>query len=403
MFYFLFGVVCGPWGFGLVRVDAVEEAALLEHLAEIAVIVSLFTAGLKLRPPITDRKWFIAARLAFVSMTVTVGLIACSLVLFLQVHWGAAILIGAILAPTDPVLASTVQLHRPSDQNSLRFSLTAEAGLNDGTAFPFVMLGLGLLGLHDTGENGWRWATVDVVWATGAGLGIGWALGRAAGELVLYLRKRHREGFGYDEFLALGLIAISYGFTGTVSANGFLAVFAAGVALRSTERRHSEAIAASEPEIDDDEIEDESSNLHPALNPRRAPAHLTDALLEFNEQIERLIEVALVLCLGIMLTPEHLPVEAFWFIPLLLFVIRPLAVAAGLVGAPVSLRGKALISWLGIRGIGSFYYLMHTIGYGISENFSRQLISLVVWCIAVSIFLHGITATPLMRYAERKH
>ena len=147
--YLAVGFGLGPAGLGLVTPDPIAHAAFLERITEIAVIVSLFTAGLKLRVPLSDRQWLLPVRLAFVSMAVTVGLIALIGVTLLEMSPGAAILLGAILAPTDPVLASDVQVENPWDRDHLRFSLTGEAGLNDGTAFPFMMLGLGLLG-HTT-------------------------------------------------------------------------------------------------------------------------------------------------------------------------------------------------------------------------------------------------------------
>ena len=211
MLYLLAGAVLGPLGFGLLGLDAHAHSQMLERVAEAAVLVSLFTAGLKLRIPLRDGRWRIPLRLAFVSMTFTVGLIALAGVWLLGLPLGAAVLLGAILAPTDPVLASEVQLENPGDRNRLRFSLTGEAGLNDGTAFPFVMLGLGLLGLHEIGPWAWKWWAVDVVWAIGAGLGIGALLGTLTARLVLWLRREHKEGVGRDEFLALGLIALSYG------------------------------------------------------------------------------------------------------------------------------------------------------------------------------------------------
>ena len=141
-------------------------------------------------------------------------------------------LLGAILAPTDPVLASDVQVANPGDHDRLRFGLTGEGGLNDGTAFPFVMLGLGWLGLHELGEGGWRWWTVDVLWAVAGGLGLGYLLGTLVGRLIIYLRVRHREALGSDEFISLGLIALTYGLALLSLTYGFLAVFAAGLALR---------------------------------------------------------------------------------------------------------------------------------------------------------------------------
>jgi NhaP-type Na+/H+ or K+/H+ antiporter len=198
----------------------------------VAVLISLFSVGLKLGLPLSSRDWLLPVRLAFVSMALTVALIAVVGVLGLGLAPGAAILLGAILAPTDPVLATAVQVESSGDRDRLRFSLTGEGGLNDGTAFPFVMLGLGLLGLHDLGTAGWRWLAVDVVWATAGGLLIGSALGALIGRLVVYLRTRHQESVGLDEFLALGLIALAYGVAVVGHAYGFLSVFAAGLALR---------------------------------------------------------------------------------------------------------------------------------------------------------------------------
>ena len=146
MLYLAAGLVLGPLGFGVAAIAVIEQAALLERLSELAVIISLFTAGLKLRCPLLDVRWVVPLRLAFLSMVLTVGLVTLLGTLWLGLSLGAAVLLGAVLAPTDPVLASEVQLESAADQNRLRFGITGEAGLNDGAAFPFVMLGLGLLG-----------------------------------------------------------------------------------------------------------------------------------------------------------------------------------------------------------------------------------------------------------------
>ena len=138
----------------LVDIDPVRNAIALERICEIAVLISLFTAGLKLKLPWKDNRWRVPARLASVSMMLTVGGLALAGVYLLGLPLGAAVLLGAILAPTDPVLASDVQVTDADDRDRLRFGLTGEGGLNDGTAFPFVMLGLGLLGLHDLGAGG---------------------------------------------------------------------------------------------------------------------------------------------------------------------------------------------------------------------------------------------------------
>jgi sodium/hydrogen antiporter len=142
MFYLPVGLAIGPLWFGLAHFHPIADAKLLEHLTEFVVVVSLFSVGLKLSVELDDRRWLLPLRLAVGSMVLTVGLIALAGVA-LGLPLGAAVLLGAILAPTDPVLASDVQVSDPQDRSRLRVALTGEGGLNDGTAFPFVMLGLG--------------------------------------------------------------------------------------------------------------------------------------------------------------------------------------------------------------------------------------------------------------------
>ncbi|MEJ7902367.1 MAG: cation:proton antiporter, partial [Thermomicrobiales bacterium] len=168
--YLAVGVGLGPYGVGLLSLDPLNSSGFLHRLAELAVIVSLFTAGLKLRLEWRDPRWRLPARLAVLSMVLTVVMIAVAGVVGLGLSVGAAILLGAVLAPTDPVLASEVEVDSPQDLDVLRIGLTGEAGLNDGTAFPFVMLGLGVLGLHELGAFGWQWVAVDLVWAVAGGL-----------------------------------------------------------------------------------------------------------------------------------------------------------------------------------------------------------------------------------------
>ena len=394
MLYLALGVIVGPLGFGLFRLDPMGRARLLEHVTEVAVIVSLFTTGLKLRVPLRDKLWSIPIRLAFGSMTITVGLVALVGVYGLGLPIGAAVLLGAVLAPTDPVLASEVQLESAADSDRLRFSITGEAGLNDGTAFPFVLLGLALMGLHEVGASGWRWVMIDVVWATAGGLAIGTVAGMLVGRLVIYLRREHREGFGLDEFLALGLIAMVYGAAVAAHTYGFLAVFAAGLALRALERRHS----GQKPAKDVQEMAMTGKREELAVHPEKAPAHMAEALLGFNEQIERVLEVGIVLLIGAMLTPELMRWQDLWVVGVLLLVIRPVAVVVGLTGSGAGIVHLALISWFGIRGVGSLYYLMFAISRGVDSEIATRLIAITLSAVAVSIIVHGISAMPLMKW-----
>lgn len=171
--YLLIGFALGPEGLALIQLEPLASSQLLKLIAEVAVLVSLFSVGLKLRVHPYDRTWHLPVRLAVIAMLATIALLALVSAIALDLPLGAAILLGAILAPTDPVLASDVQVQNPGERDRVRFSLTGEGGLNDGIAFPFVLLGLGLLGLHDLGPYGVRWLAVDVVWATAAGLGSG--------------------------------------------------------------------------------------------------------------------------------------------------------------------------------------------------------------------------------------
>ena len=399
MLYVGVGIILGPQATGLLSLDIVTNASALERVSELAVIVSLFTAGLKLRLPMFDRKWLLAVRLAVISMTLTVGLVAVAIVAVLGLPWGVAIIVGAILAPTDPVLASDVQVEHPFDKNRLRFALTGEASLNDGTAFPFLMLGLGLLGVHDLGDNLWRWIAVDVVWATIGGVAVGGALGTAVGTLVLYLRRKHREAVGLDDFLALGLIALAYGIAVACHTYGFLAVFAAGLALRRVERM---AVVGPRPSALEQITINGLSEEEAAVHPDKAPAYMAEAVLAFNEQIERIGEIAVVVIVGALLSTDLLASRVLWLAPLLFLLVRPLSVIVGLARADVTRREVMLSAWFGVRGVGSVYYLTYAITHGLPAAFTDQVAGLTLSVIAASILLHGVTVTPMMtRWGER--
>lgn len=398
MLYLGVGVAVSPVGLGLLKLDALKNTVLLERLTEVAVLISLFTAGMKLEFRVRDGRWRIPVQLATVSMVVTVAAITALGVYVLELPVGAAVLLGAILAPTDPVLASDVQVANPGDRDRLRFGLTGEGGLNDGTAFPFVMLGLGLLGLHELGEGGWRWWAVDVLWAVAGGLALGWLLGTLVGRAILYLRMRHREALGSDEFIALGLIGLTYGLALLFQTYGFLAVFAAGLALRRIDepdaRPVPQAAAAPDETLSPDDQEASGAE---------APAHMMRAVERFNSQLESFVEVAIVLAVGVLVATTRFRAEVLWFIPALFLVIRPAAVFIGLLGTPVRGSQRRLMAWFGIRGIGSLYYLLYAINHHLPPALAQRLLSITLAVVVASVIAHGISVTPLMkRYEARK-
>ncbi len=392
MLYLVVGVGIGPDGLGLLTLDPLVDAGLLERLTEIAVLISLFTAGMKLEMPLRDRRWRIPVQLASVSMLLTVAAITALGVWVMGLSLGASVLLGAILAPTDPVLASDVQVSDPGDRDRLRFGLTGEGGLNDGTAFPLVMLGLGLLSLHDLGAGGWRWWAIDVVWAVTGGLAIGYLLGALVGRAILYLRTHHSEALGSDEFIALGLIALTYGVAVLCHTYGFLAVFAAGLALS---RINTPAPLAGS------DVSGQAT-AEAALKSVQAPVHMMQAVQGFNGQLERFAEVGIVLAVGALLAVVEFRSEVLWFIPVLFLVIRPLAVYVGLLGTAVAAPQRRLIAWFGIRGIGSIYYLMYAITHELEPALAKRLLSITLAVVVASVIAHGISVTPLMRRYERR-
>ena len=398
--YLAIGYALGPAGWGLMAPDPLLYSADLEKLAEVALLISLFAVGLKLGVPLRDKRWYLPLRLAFPSMVLTVAFVAASGVFLFGLPAGAAILLAAILAPTDPVLASDVQVENSSDRDRLRFSLTAEGGLNDGAAFPVVLLALGLIGLYDVG-GGWRWLAVDVLWAIAGGLGIGGTLGALIGKLVLYLRTRHQEAVGLDEFLALGLIAIAYGVAQLSVASGFLAVFAAGLALQRIKEHSNRAKPSSVAKVTISLGSESEKEL--ATHARYAGTYMMEAVQGFNGQLERLAELVVVMVAGAMLSYTYLPDRAVWFLLLLFLVARPVSVWLGLIGgAGVSRDQRLLISWFGIRGVGSIFYLMYAINHGLPEALAKELIAITLVTVAASILVHGISVTPLMSlYARR--
>lgn len=393
MIYLLVGYALGSAGLQLFDPNPYHNAPLLERLAEIALLVSLFSAGLKLRLPFADLRWRLSLRLALVTMLITIGLVA-GLGLLLGLPLGAAILLGAILAPTDPVLASDVQVDDARDSDKLRFSLTGESGLNDGSAFPFVVLGLGLLHAH-TSINFWQWVIRDVAWSIGAGVLIGAASGALIGRLVLYLRTEQKEAVGLDEFLVLGLIGIAYGGALLLHASTFLSVFAAALALTRTPRLNTRS-----PRLPAYELE-KLAEL--ATTPQHAGPLMMRAVMGFNEQLERIAEVAIVILVGALIPFIIVDWQVVIIVAALVLVIRPIAVLLGLIDMRIDRSQRFLISWFGVRGIGSIYYLLYAINHSLPIPLLSFLISVTLGAVATSIVAHGISVTPLMTlYRSRR-
>jgi len=359
---------------------APQRADMLVIITETAVLISLFAVGLQLRMPLTIKGWRVAAILASVTMLVTIALATLAgFWLMPALGWAGALLLAGMLAPTDPVLASEVQIRSQHDRDAVRVSLTAEGGLNDGTALPVVMLALGLLGIGTLGAYGTHWLWHDLAWPIAGGALLGWAFGRGLGKVIHALLRRG-HGLCWDELLYLGIITVAYGLSRLTETSSFLFVFAAALGLfrRSPKAVDSLAHAGVEPD------------------------ELADRLLAFGHRCGRLVEVVMVLLLGFAMPWVHWRGEPLAYAALLLVVIRPLSVFLTVPGRHLPKTQRRVVAWFGIRGVGSLFYLALVIDSGIAPALASDLVNATLPAIALSVLLHGISATPLMALYQRR-
>ena len=380
---FSLSIVCvllglGLFGLGWLRFDPDPRTydTVVEKLCEAVVIISLMGAGLKIDRKIGLRSWATTWRLLGIAMPITILSVTLLGFYGLGLPVAMAVLLGASLAPTDPVLAAEVQVGKPrsGEEDEVRFALTSEAGLNDGLAFPFVHLAL-VIGLAAAASGGWPtlsdlggWFLVDVLWRVGAGIAVGWMVGRGLGWLT-FGRGRTKLSGTRDGLVAIGATLVAYGVAEVCHGYGFLAVFVAALVLRDRERNHE---------------------YHEALH-------------DFSEQIERLLMMLVLVLFGGAIT-TGLFASLTWTDVLaalaIVFLIRPVAAWISLLGSGHPARERGLISFFGIRGIGSFYYIAYGINHG-DFGSSERLWAVVALVVLVSILVHGISATPAMRWMDR--
>lgn len=369
LIYLVVGILLGPYGINLIELR--PQAEVLERLTEFAILISLFGCGLKMNRPLQPWAWNSTARLIGFLMPICIFSLAAVGHLFLGLPWSSAILMGAILAPTDPVLASEIQLLGAKDRDELRFGLTSEGGLNDALAFPFVYFGL--YWIKDAQWQNWfgQWVLVDVLWAIAAGV----VMGVLVAQGITWIHRRSQQVKSADalmeDFVALSMVLITYALTELVNGYGFLAVFIAGMVVQ---RNH-------------------------------ATPETYHSQREFAEQIEKLMEVGIILLLGSLLRIE--PMIRF-IAPILLvsglliFIIRPIGAWISTIGSPLNPTRRLLYGWFGIRGLGSLYYLSYAFEQGLSGDLGEEIAWIVYFTVVISIILHGISATPLLTWYEQR-
>lgn len=352
--------------------DNPDQRYLVEVATQVMVIVSLAGAGLAIDTRPGWRAWHPTGRLLLWVMPVTVTLLAFALGLIPGWTVPAALLLAAALAPTDPVLARSVQVEPPhadddGDEPPVRFALTAEAGLNDGLAFPLVYLALAALGGLTLAEAG-HWLLVDVLWRVAAGVAVGAAVGAGLAKLVLHLGPEPERQHTHEGVLLVSGVLASYALAELVYGYGFIAVFVAAVASRAIDRDH---------------------RYH--LRTHRFAVQLESVLLAFM-----LLGFGALLAGGV-LRGLTWPGAAAGL--LLVLVIRPVAVATGMIGAGFPGRVTAGVGLLGIRGVGTVYYLAY------AQNHAEFGDLAGVWAVAsfvilLSVVAHGVVARPLLRWSE---
>jgi NhaP-type Na+/H+ or K+/H+ antiporter len=354
--------------FDLDWLDPLEDSKLFEKLAELAVIIALFGTGLKLDRELTWKAWATPTRLLVIAMPLTIGAMFLYGHAVMGLSLGAALALGAILAPTDPVLAGDIGVGPPGDEDEHEpnFSLTGEAGLNDGLAFPFVFLAIFVA---EEGGTSWlpEWLLADVVYAIAVGWVLGALLGAGMAALAVRLRDRELLSPAFDGWLAIAAVLVIYGVVELLGGYGFLAAFLGGLGFRRYERNH-----------------EYNERVHAGA-----------------EVVEKFGELAVVLLLASTITFGGLgePGLAGWvFVPVALLLIRPVSVLLSLIGTRLPRRERLFVAWFGIRGVGSLYYAAVIVGLGVlDDGEARTVYWTAALCIVVSIVVHGISAVPLRR------
>ncbi len=351
---------------GLPTPDPIEYSDFTEILTEIGVITALMGAGLAINRVPGWRSWSTTVRLLVITMPLTIAAIAGLGWWILGMTPGAAILLGAVLAPTDPVLASDVQVPGPNADvydDEVRFALTSEAGLNDGLAFPFTNLAV-LVAVNGIAPSGWlsEFLLIEVGYKVGVGVLGGLVVGRLLA-WVIFARRSPLAHMG-DGMAALAATLIAYAGTEMLGGYGFLAVFVGAVVIRNQERKHS----------------------------------YLEVMHQFSDQIERLLSAIILVLFGGALVSGvlgHLNWRGMLVALAIVIVVRPFAGLAGVAGTPIPDAERGVIAFFGIRGVGSFYYLAYASNQ-VDFLQVEQVWAVTALVVAISIVVHGVTATAVM-------
>lgn len=355
---------------GLTSPDPIAFPHTTETLTEIGVITALMGSGLALNRAPGWKAWRSTRRLLAVTMPLTIAGIAVLGWWVLALTPAAALLLGAALAPTDPVLASDVQVPTPNaeDKDEVRFALTSEAGLNDGLAFPFTNLAI-LIAMQGAEPSVWvaEFFWIEVIYKLFVGLAGGLIIGRLLG-WAIFSRQSPVTRIS-DGMVALAATLLAYAVTEMLGGYGFLAVFVTATVIRNRERKHS----------------------------------YLEVMHQFSGQIERLLSAIVLILFGGALARGllgYLDWRGVAVAVAIVFIIRPVTGAIGLTGLAIPRREAAAISFFGIRGVGSFFYLAYASNQ-VEFLQVEQVWAITALVVLISAVVHGMAATPAMTYLDR--
>lgn len=350
-----------------------EHLMATERLTELVVIVAVMGVGLALDRPISLRGWASTWRLLLVAMPLFIAAVAVAGQLAGLVP-ATALLVAAVCAPTDPVLASDVRVAEPTDdpgsEDDLRFALSSEAGANDGAAFPFVHAAMLLVAAPAADWFG-GWVALELVWKVILGVACGTLVGQAFAYVAFRVPVAAlRLAETAEAIVALAAVFLAYGLAEILGGYGFLSVFAAALAMRSRERGH----------------------------------HFHRTLHDFVVQVERLLTLGVLLLFGYALG-SGLLAALTWPGAILglttVLVLRPLSAGVALYRSRLATADRRSVAFFGVKGIGSFYYLAFATGQTAFVG-AAQAWSIVGFTVLVSVLVHGVMATPVIRVVDRR-
>ena len=353
---------------GIPPLNRVRDAAVMEHITELALLVAVFSTGIAIERRVSWLGWRSVGGLIGIVMPLSIAAVALFAYYAMDLSAGAAILLGALLCPTDPVLAGDLGVGPPGDtlEDEGRFNLATEAALNDGLASPFILLGL-LVASEGGSDWALEWLAADLLYAVVMAGVLGAVGGYLMGGLAVRLRNADMLDHRLDYYFAIPTVLVIYGVTEVAGAYGLVAAFTGGLAFRRYEFGHE----------------------------------LNRHVHEGAEMVEKFGELVVILLLGSMITLAGLQVPgvAGWLlVPLLLVVIRPALVMALFARSRMTVRERLFLAWFGVRGVAAIYYAALIIGAGVLSPGEE---SVVFWtaavCVMISIVVHGISATPLTR------